>query len=656
MKKILLFTSSILFIGSLFAQAPTILGTYLPVVNTEIKQVWNVNPNQGGANIMEYPTYSSDNNDMPQVWDYSNSFPTNAGIDTFSLVSYAPNNPLITNLQGQSISQYFPLATHASFIESPFPDADSLWSFYRIDTSGFYNLGHFALKAPNIQGLVFDDTTLIMTNEELVVPFKVNYGDQFLDTSVQLTYFMYDAPFLGVVPAQYIKTTTFEYDVNGFGTLITPAGTFNDVLLATGTVEKHDSVRIDTNNDGTYDTHVPNSSIPGLSDYSASKRHFFLANATFATSLLMQLNTNNDPAAQLDDVSYGWYTLPSKFGSIEGTVYADTVAGHQQHKVANGEVYLFREHGNFVKDDILATVKTNANGVYLFDSIPYGQYRIAARMMDPIIIPSAPNDIEYTPEHSYLSYFEDTASTNTTNNPALGVDWTQCDVITTTGPTTFGKDIYIRHDTLANAQSIAVPSLLTGTLTGINLNKQGGDDPIPGIDVILKRDPSSQPVISTQTNEFGNFSFTNLPDGDYKIWVDMPGVDVTSSYNFNVNKGIYTRCEFDFTSDLDSIQRTGQNANTCLTFVNENIKEINSFSIYPNPYESSTVIELELEELSEVSVTVFDVTGKLIQTIVNSKALVGTQSFDFNPIKDAGIYLVKVKIGEQESTKRLIKL
>ena len=191
-------------------------------------------------------------------------------------------------------------------------------------------------------------------------------------------------------------------------------------------------------------------------------KHFFLRNNTFATSLLMQLNTE----ATNSVVSYAWYTLPSNVGTIEGNVYADTLVGAAG--VNGAEVYLFREHGNFTKDDVLATVTTDANGSYIFEDIPYGMYRVAARMMTP--------QGNYTPEHSYLTYFEDTTSTDTTINPALGVDWTQCDLITTSGPTTVGKNIYMRHDTLAQHQAGAVPSLLSGTLTGIDLNKQGGTE------------------------------------------------------------------------------------------------------------------------------------------------------------------------------------
>jgi hypothetical protein len=639
MKKILLFTLAILSLTSLFAQV-TISGTYLPVVNTQIKQVWNQNPNTNSI-VLPAPAYSSDSNDAAQVWDYSNSFPLSANVDTFALRTYSPDSTsVIVNLAGDSISHYFPGATHVSFIESPFADADSLWSFYRVDTSGMYNLGHFILKSPNISGLVFDDTTLTFVNEELVVPFELNYGDHYSDTSIQEAYFMYEYNGNNY-PAKYIKETHFDYNVNGHGTLKTPSGTFNDVLLATGFVEKRDSLLIEFT-PGNY-THIPNSNVPGLNDYSAGKRHFFLANNTFATSILMQVNTH----ATTSNVHYGWYTLPSEVGTIQGTVYEDTLSN--PGVIADAEVYLFREHGNFTRDDVLATTVTDNNGVYILEDIPYGMYRVAARMMN--------NHANYTPEHSYLTYFEDSTSNVDTINPALGVDWTQCDLITTTGPTTLGKDIYLRHDTLAASQDTAVSSLLSGTLTGVNFSKIGGNDPIPGIDIIIKKNPGSKPIISTQTDANGEFFFENLPNGDYKIWVDMPGVGMANTYTFEVFDGIFNRCEFDFSSDLNNIERTGQNATTCLTVtIDEMNKAFNQVSIYPNPYEFSSVITLELKEQSMVSVKVFDITGKLIQSIIDNKEIIGVHDFEIDPITDAGIYLVKVNIGEKVITKRLVKL
>ncbi len=630
MRKVLLFTLSIASLSAFFAQAPTVLGTYLPVVNTEIKQVW-IHPgvNNGPAvSTIPIPQYGNS-----VFWDYSSlplSIETGSNKNTHTLKT-VPTNTSPGNLNGAN----YPEATHASHWTSPISTFDTVWTYSKVDTSGMYTVGVVNLSSGipihiDYQSLDFT------TGQELIIPNKVELGIIKEDSVLRETVLPFTPTGFPNVPQSSDPLTVHQYsfkkmEVMGWGSIKTPIDSLGGVLLAR-----------ETDHEITYYINNTSDTIHAATYDREYYKHFFLRNNTFATSLLMQLNTDT----ALTSVGYAWYTLPSDVGTIEGTVYEDTV--NNAGVVAGAEVYLFREHGNFTRDDILATTETNSNGVYILEDIPYGMYRVAARMMTSQGV--------YTPAHSYLTYFEDTTSAVDSVNPALGVDWTQCDLITSTGATTVGKDIYLRHDTLALAQSGAVPSLLSGTLTGFNLNKQGGDDPIPGIDIIVKKNPGSQPIISTQTDVNGEFSFENLPNGDYKIWVDMPGVDMDSTYTFNVEKGVFNRCEFDFKSDLDTINRTGQNVNTCLTIVTENKKELNNISIFPNPYESSSVVAIALEEQSTVSIKVFDVTGKLIQTLIEGIELIGDQSFEINPISDAGIYFVKINIGEKGVTRRLIKL
>jgi hypothetical protein len=374
-------------------------------------------------------------------------------------------------------------------------------------------------------------------------------------------------------------------------------------------------------------------------------KHFFLRNNTFATSLLMQLNTE----ATNTVVSYAWYTLPSDVGTIEGNVY-DTIGSTTG--VDSAEVYLFREHGNFTRDDVLATVTTDANGTYIFEDIPYGMYRIAARMVY--------SQNGYDHEHTYMSYFEDTASSQ--NNPALGVDWTQCDLITTTGATSTGKNIYIRHDNLASAQDSAVPNQLIGDIfmdeTGL---KQGGNDPVEGIDIIIKEAGLSGPVISTTTDENGIYSFENIPDGDYKLWVDMPGLGMTSSYDFNVTSGVYNRCEFDFDVGKDDIFREDNNeslVNDCFTGVLEESNssdKLNQMELFPNPFSNNATLTLSLNTKSKVSIEVYDLTGKKVLDVVKDIIYSGQKDFMINDLVYSGVYFVKVSINNDVQTKRLIK-
>lgn len=51
---------------------------------------------------------------------------------------------------------------------------------------------------------------------------------------------------------------------------------------------------------------------------------------------------------------------------------------------------------------------------------------------------------------------------------------------------------------------------------------------------------------------------------------------------------------------------------------------------YPNPFNNSTVIRYTINELSFVTITVYDITGKEIATMVNEQKNSGTYSVGFN--------------------------
>lgn len=64
---------------------------------------------------------------------------------------------------------------------------------------------------------------------------------------------------------------------------------------------------------------------------------------------------------------------------------------------------------------------------------------------------------------------------------------------------------------------------------------------------------------------------------------------------------------------------------------------------YPNPFNNSTVIRFSVEEMSDVSITVFDMTGREISTLVNGTKQTGTFSVGFSNTNIAsGTYLYRM--------------
>ena len=99
MKKIYLISFVLISLSAFAQQGPIIEGTYLPVRGTAVKNIWDISPN----------TISIPAPGPNMVWDYSAEFlnPT----DTFKIETFHPNTT--------PYFQYFPTATHASFLRTP---------------------------------------------------------------------------------------------------------------------------------------------------------------------------------------------------------------------------------------------------------------------------------------------------------------------------------------------------------------------------------------------------------------------------------------------------------------------------------------------------------------------------------------------------------
>ena len=81
--------------------------------------------------------------------------------------------------------------------------------------------------------------------------------------------------------------------------------------------------------------------------------------------------------------------------------------------------------------------------------------------------------------------------------------------------------------------------------------------------------------------------------------------------------------------------------------------------VYPNPFNDLLNIDLYLTRNDKLKVSLFDVTGKLTLQYENASASKGFFPLVFdvpNHAISAGIYILKIEIGEEKSVKKLIKL
>jgi hypothetical protein len=94
--------------------------------------------------------------------------------------------------------------------------------------------------------------------------------------------------------------------------------------------------------------------------------------------------------------------------------------------------------------------------------------------------------------------------------------------------------------------------------------------------------------------------------------------------------------------------------------VDDNPASPSNFSLsqnYPNPFNAVTRIEFELREVSEVELSIYDMTGARVTTLVDGKMQAGRHSVCWDAGKVAsGIYYYSLKSSGQEQTRKMTLL
>jgi hypothetical protein len=72
-------------------------------------------------------------------------------------------------------------------------------------------------------------------------------------------------------------------------------------------------------------------------------------------------------------------------------------------------------------------------------------------------------------------------------------------------------------------------------------------------------------------------------------------------------------------------------------------KEFVLYPAYPNPFNPSTTIRFDLPAEGFITLSVYDITGKLVETLVNKTIPAGYHSHTWNPVSlSSGLYIVKL--------------
>ena len=83
---------------------------------------------------------------------------------------------------------------------------------------------------------------------------------------------------------------------------------------------------------------------------------------------------------------------------------------------------------------------------------------------------------------------------------------------------------------------------------------------------------------------------------------------------------------------------------------------------YPNPFNPITTLRYDLPENSLVTITIYDMLGRQVKTLINEyqdpgyRSIIWDATNDYGKPVSAGMYLYQIQAGEYISTKKMVLL
>jgi len=151
-----------------------------------------------------------------------------------------------------------------------------------------------------------------------------------------------------------------------------------------------------------------------------------------------------------------------------------------------------------------------------------------------------------------------------------------------------------------------------------------------------------------------NTSGSVVADGIYYIWMQMTAANSNGATAYvSFTKGP--------SPETSTPATTGNYSNMNISWVpqfdgvNENSGTKQNITISPNPVTSLSRIQYSLDELSDVTISLHDISGKLVSMIVDGNQDAGSYSLPLAGVSELkpGIYFIKIFTGKAQNTVRI---
>ena len=230
---------------------------------------------------------------------------------------------------------------------------------------------------------------------------------------------------------------------------------------------------------------------------------------------------------------------------------------------------------------------------------------------------------------------------------------------------------------------ISFETTFFGLTQGITVGQSGITDAksAASIEKLRLKDPDGDGVytdtLQLKTPTLNNFGFTvgygnvfNLK-GDPIVWNGGGYDSGRRYYQFMVPKNVggklqwpatYTMASLTWSAGQDLAVETPPDYQNILTAISDNGQgnmpnKFNLSQNYPNPFNPTTNISFTLPKTSNVRLTIYNMLGQRVATLINSKMSAGLHSISFDASHLAsGMYIYRLKAGNFTADKKMILL
>lgn len=249
---------------------------------------------------------------------------------------------------------------------------------------------------------------------------------------------------------------------------------------------------------------------------------------------------------------------------------------------------------------------------YHFDNKPAGSYRLKAA-----IVSSQPQTTGNIPTYHDSDLV-----------------WSNANVITHTGAYINNATIWMKRGKLTSGPGVVNGKLMQGVV----------NNGIAGVNVLLLG-AADQPVAFDITDANGNYSFSNLPLGTYKVHPENMNYNTTAA-TVNITSG---------NTNAQAVDFARYNTSMVIVPIVTGVSDINTnklqYNVYPNPASGMLVISWGLLSDNLANITITDVSGK--QAMANTVKMNGNTTLNIQNLQP-GFYFLSVKTEYGSSTQKII--